>query len=269
MVDRPLLIDTHCHINFESFDANRDEIITNAAKAGVTRIIIPAVDIESSHQALALSQQYEAVFFAVGVHPTSTSDFDDVTLATIESLSHNEKVVAIGEIGLDYYWDKSPKHKQHEALKSQLELAKQRELPVIIHNREASDDVIEILEQWVTDLPDSLKERPGVLHSFSAPAEIAERALAAGFYLGFTGPVTFKNAEDLRRIARTVPIDRILVETDAPFLTPHPHRGKKPNKPEYIPFIADRLAGLHNITLEAMAEHTTANAIRLFQLPSE
>lgn len=269
MVDRPLLIDTHCHLNFESFDANRDEIISKAAKAGVTRIIIPAVDIESAHQALALSQQYEGVFFAVGVHPTSTSDFDDATLKAVETLSHEEKVLAIGEIGLDYYWDKSPKVKQREAFEAQLELAKQRELPVIIHNREASEDVMDILEQWVTDLPDSLKARPGVLHSFSAPSEIAERALAAGFYLGFTGPITFKNAEDLRRIARTIPIDRILVETDAPFLTPHPYRGKRPNKPEYIPFIADRLAGLHNMTLETMAQHTTENAIRLFQLPAE
>ncbi len=267
MADKPLLIDTHCHLNFDSYDANRDDIVVKAAKAGVTRIIIPAVDVESAHQALALSQQYEGIFFAAGVHPNSTADFDATTLETIASLSKEDKVVAIGEIGLDYYWDKSPKDKQHEALESQLELAKQRELPVIIHNREASDDVMDVLENWVKDLPDSLKERPGVLHSFSAPAEIAERALAAGFYLGFTGPITFKNAEDLRRIARSVPIDRLLVETDGPFLTPHPYRGKKPNKPEYIPFIADRLAGLHNMTLEQMAEHTTANAIRLFNLP--
>jgi len=267
MTDKALLIDTHCHLNFDSYDENRGEIVEKAASAGVTRIIIPAVDIETAHQALNLSQQYDGVYAAVGVHPNSTANFTDETLSAIETLSHREKVVAIGEIGLDYYWDKSSKDKQRESFEAQLELASQRKLPVIIHNREASDDVMDVLEQWAKDLPDSLKERPGVLHSFSAPAEIAERALAIGFYLGFTGPITFKNAEDLRRIARTVPIDRILVETDGPFLTPHPHRGKRPNKPEYIPFIADRLAGLHNMTLEEMAQHTTANAVRLFNLP--
>lgn len=267
MTDNPLLIDTHCHLNFDSYDANRDEIAAQAADVGVTRIIIPAVDIESAHQALDLSQQYEGIYAAVGVHPNSTANFSDDTLAEIETLSHREKVIAIGEIGLDYHWDKSPKAKQRSSFEAQLDLAKKRELPVIIHNREASEDVMDVLEQWVKDLPDNLKERPGVLHSFSAPAEIAERALAIRFYLGFTGPVTFKNAENLRRIARTVPIDRILVETDAPFLTPHPHRGKRPNKPEYIPFIADRLAALHHITLEEMAQHTTENAVRLFKLP--
>ncbi|GAB5489820.1 MAG: TatD family hydrolase [Phototrophicaceae bacterium] len=267
MPTKPTLIDTHCHLNFERYDADRDDIVQKAIDNGVTRIIIPAVDIESAEQALALSEQYEGVFVAVGVHPNSTADFDADDLAKIEALSHHEKVISIGEIGIDYHWDKSPKAKQRESFEAQLELASQRELPVIIHNREASEDVMDVLEQWVKNLPESLKERPGVLHSFSAPPEIAERALAIGFYLGFTGPITFKNAEDLRRVVRTVPLHRILVETDGPFLTPHPYRGKR-NKPEYIPLIADRLAGLHNLSLEDMARQTTENAIRLFNLPS-
>lgn len=266
MPEKPILIDTHCHLNFDSFDVDRAEIIKKAANNGVTRIIIPAVDIETTQEALKLSEEYGGIFAAVGVHPNSTTNFDSKTLEKIEAFSHHNKVLAIGEIGLDYHWDKSPKDKQRASFEAHLDLASQRELPVIIHNREASDDVMDVLEQWVKTIPASLEGRAGVLHSFSAPPEIAERALEIGFYLGFTGPITFKNADDLRRIARTVPLDRILVETDAPFLTPHPYRGKR-NTPEYIPIIADRLASLHNITLEEMASYTTQNAIRLFNLP--
>lgn len=183
----------------------------------------------------------------------------------IESMATQTKVVAIGEIGLDYHWDDSPKNKQFETFEAQLALAAKLELPVIIHNREASDDVIAILERWATDLPATLKERPGVMHSFSAPPEIAERALAIGFYLGFTGPVTYKNADELRRIAARMPIERMVVETDGPFLTPTPHRGKR-NEPAYIPLIIERLATLRQISVEAMGATTTANAVRLFGL---
>ncbi|MEL7236877.1 MAG: TatD family hydrolase, partial [Chloroflexota bacterium] len=187
-------------------------------------------------------------------------------LDEIRGLAAAEKVVSIGEIGLDYYWDKSPKEKQAAAFRAQLELAAELELPVIIHNREASEDVIPILEEWAKTLPDSLRERPGVLHSFSAPQKTAERAIAAGFYLGFTGPITFKKAEDLRHIAAQVPVGRILVETDGPFLTPHPHRGKR-NEPGYIPLMVDRLAALHQMSVEDMGRITTENAVRLFNLP--
>jgi TatD DNase family protein len=266
MSDKSLLIDTHCHLTFDRYDDDRQKIIEGAAQAGVTRIIIPSVDVENTPQILELAQSHEGIYASVGVHPNSTSHFDKETLVAIKQQSYEAKVVAVGEIGLDYYWDKSPKDKQKAAFEAQLELAAQRELPVIIHNREASEDVLDILEQWVKTLPDSLKERPGVLHSFSAPQEIAARALAIGFYLGFTGPITFKKAEDLRRVASNVPIDRILVETDGPFLTPEPYRGKR-NKPEFIPYIIDRLAGLKNMTVEELAKATTENAIRLFSLP--
>jgi TatD DNase family protein len=259
------MIDTHCHITFDSYNDDRQEIIEAAAQVGVTRIIIPSVDVESTPEIIALAQSHEGIFSCVGVHPNSTTHFDDESLSAIEKQSHEAKVVAVGEIGLDYYWDKSPKDKQIAAFEAQLELAAKRELPVIIHNREASEDVLDVLEQWVNNIPDSLKTRPGVLHSFSAPQDIADRALAIGFYLGFTGPITFKKADDLRRIAANVPIDRILVETDGPFLTPEPYRGKR-NKPEYIPYIVDRLAGLKAMTIEALAAATTANAIRLFKL---
>jgi TatD DNase family protein len=260
------VIDTHCHLNFDSYDADRDRVIERAAAAGVRRIINPAVDEESSSAAVDLAGRFSGVFAAVGVHPNSSADFSERDLDWIERLAHTPKVVAIGEIGLDYHWDKSPKAAQFRAFEAQLALAVRLEVPVIIHNRDASDDVIAILEAWTRDLPVSLGERPGVLHSFSAPESVAERAITAGFYLGFTGPITYKNADDLRHIAARVPLDRIVVETDGPFLTPTPHRGKR-NEPAYIPLIVERLAALRLISVEEMAKATTANAERLFRLP--
>lgn len=259
------MIDTHCHINFEAYDEDRPQVIERAAQAGVTRIINPGVDLESSRAGVVLAAQYDEIYAAVGVHPNSTAKWNESQFETFVAMAREPKVVAIGEIGLDYYWDKSPKQKQFTAFEAQLALASLLELPVIIHNREASDDIMEILEKWAADLPDSLKNRPGVLHSFSASAEIATRALKIGFYLGFTGPITYKNADDLRRIATNVPLDRILVETDGPFLTPMPFRGKR-NEPAYIPYMIERLATLKQISDGEMAQATTENAERLFKL---
>jgi TatD DNase family protein len=261
-----MLIDTHCHLNFEAYDADRDAVLARSAEARVTRVINPGIDRASSEAAVALAASYEGVYAAVGVHPNSTAGWDDNELAWIEGLAlANEKVVAVGEIGLDYYWDKSLPEVQAGAFRAQLGLAARLELPVIIHNREASADVLPVLEAWVTTLPGKLRDRPGVLHSFSAPQAYADRALEAGFYLGFTGPLTFKNAPELRQVAATVPLDRLLVETDGPFLTPHPHRGKR-NEPSYIPLIVDRLATVHGVPVDEMRRITTANAQRLFGL---
>jgi TatD DNase family protein len=202
---------------------------------------------------------------AVGIHPNSTANWDATVIDTLRTLARSsEKVVAIGEIGLDYYWDNSPKPVQAQAFEAQLALATELQLPVIIHNRDASEDIMPILERWVQTLPPALQARPGVLHSFSAPEAIAQRALDAGFYLGFTGPITYKKSDDLRHIAAAVPLDRIVVETDGPFLTPHPHRGKR-NEPAYIPLIVERLAALRQIPITEMGRITTENAERLFE----
>lgn len=263
-----LLIDTHCHLDFDAFDGIRDEVIREAFDAGVTRIVNPGTDLERSRAAVALADTYPGVVAAVGVHPGSTADFVPAMLDEVRALADHPKVVAIGEIGLDYHWDDSPRDVQRAAFEAQLALAAALSLPVIVHNRDASEDVIDVLAAWVSTLPPALRARPGVLHSFSAPQAIADRALDLGFYLGFTGPITFKNADDLRHVAARVPDDRILVETDAPFLTPHPYRGKRPNRPAYVRFVAERLAALRLVPEDTFAAQSTANAERLFALPS-
>ena len=254
-----VLVDTHCHLDFERFGSDREAVVQRAAEAGVMRIVVPAIDPGNWRPVIELAERYEGVYAAVGVHPNATAAWQDSWLGSLRDLAAHEKVVAIGEIGLDYYWDKSPKNVQHHALAAQLSLAAELDLPVIVHNRDSDVDVVRLLGES----PLAGRMEPGVLHSFSADWLTAEAALDMGFYLGFTGPVTFKKAEALRRLAVRVPLERLLVETDAPFLTPHPYRGKR-NEPAYVRFVAERLAALHSMPLAALAALTTANAERLF-----
>lgn len=259
-----MLIDTHCHLDFERFNEDRDAVVQRAADAGVTHIVVPALDLENCRTVLALADKYEGVFAAVGIHPNSSASWQDSWVGVLRDLARHPKVVAIGEIGLDYYWAKSPKAVQQRALGMQLELAAELKLPVIIHNRESSTDVIQLLGES----PLVGRTNPGVLHSFSGDWETAVSALDLGYYLGFTGPVTFKKADDLRDIAKRVPDDRILVETDAPFLTPHPYRGKR-NEPAYVAYVAERLAKERGGETAVFARQTTANARRLFSVIGE
>jgi TatD DNase family protein len=264
MVNKPVrsrLVDTHCHLDFHKFDEDRDAVVQRALEHGVTRIIVPALDLQNCEPVLQLTEQYVGVFAAVGIHPNSTAVLPENWLETIRNYAQHEKVVAVGEIGLDYYWDDSPKAVQHDALRRQLALAAELDLPVIIHNRESSEDVIRLL----ADSPLAGQERPGVLHSFSADWPTAQAALDMGFYLGFTGPVTFKKAEELREIVAKVPLTRILVETDAPYLTPHPHRGKR-NEPGYVRFVAEKIAEVRDMETAVFVAQSTANAERLFKI---
>ena len=236
-------------------------MIARAKAAGVTRMILPATDLQNSETILALSEKFDGLYAAVGIHPNSTADFRSRDLSKIYELAAHKNVVAIGEIGVDYHWDKSPKEKQHAAFAAQMEIAVFEKLPVIIHNREASEDIIKLMA--ASDLVG--RDNAGVMHSFSAEYETAKKALDMGFYLGFTGPVTYKNAQSLREIVAKVPLDRILVETDAPFLAPQTKRRKR-NEPAFVVEIVDRIAAIHGKTLDEIAEITTANAIRLFGL---
>jgi TatD DNase family protein len=254
-----MLIDTHCHLDFDRFDEDRKAVVQRAVDAGVERIVVPALDLENCTAVLSLTEQYEGVFAAVGVHPNSSADWREEWIDAIRSFAQHEKVIAIGEIGLDYYWDKSPKAVQHRALTSQLALAAELGLPVIIHNRESDGDVLRLLEQSALNG----RPGPGVLHSFSTTWETAEAALDMGFYLGFTGPVTYKKADELRDIAARVPFDRMLVETDAPFLAPQQYRGKR-NEPAYVAYVAEKIAEVRGLTTAEIAQQTTENARRLF-----
>jgi len=259
------LVDTHVHLNFDAYDADRADVMNRARAVGVTRFIIPGVDEETSRNAVRFASEFPGVVYgAVGWHPNSTVDFTPENLALVRELSSKPGIVAIGEIGLDYHWNKSPKAKQAEVFEAQLALASEVGLPVIIHNRESSADVIPMLERWAASLTGDLKTRPGVLHSVSAPFDLAMRAIEAGFYLGFTGPITYKNADDTRKIAAAVPLERIVVETDGPYLTPAPYRGQR-NESAYIPYIVERLAVVRGISEAEVEAATTTNAQRLFR----
>jgi TatD DNase family protein len=257
------LVDTHCHLDFNRFDSDRDEVIRRAAEAGVTCIVVPGVDLPSSRRAVELAEWYEMIYAAVGVHPNDASGFDDETLSALRETLAHPKVVAVGEIGLDYYRDRTPPDFQRRIFRQQLRLATEVGKPVIIHSRESTTDMLAILAEWQDGLNGPPAARPGVLHSFSATWQDAQAALELGFYLGFSGPITFEKADEMRLVAASAPADKILVETDAPFLTPHPHRGQR-NEPAYVRFVAEKLAEVRGKTLKEVALSTSENAAALF-----
>jgi TatD DNase family protein len=254
-----LLIDTHCHLDFGQFDEDLTTVIERARDHGISRIIVPAVDLPGCDRVIHLAESFEEVFAAVGVHPNSSENWQDAWLDQIRSMAGHPKVVAIGEIGLDYYRDHSPPDIQQKAFSAQLKLAAEVRLPVIIHNREASDDVLTFLKESASNN----NQIKGVLHSFSGDWQTAQTALEIGFYLGFTGPITFKSADTLRSVAKRVPLNRLLVETDAPFLAPQKYRGRR-NEPAYVSLVVEKLAELHDVTVAEMARITQYNAISLF-----
>ena len=258
-----MLIDSHCHLNFNAFDEDRAEVLTQAAEAGIVAIINPATNLEDSRQIVAMAGEIPNLYAAVGIHPNDTADFDDSSLKQLRELADHPKVVAIGEIGLDYYRDKVPHSIQQQAFEQQLTLAKEVAKPVIIHQRESAEDTMAVLRQWGAG-----QRHPGlVLHSFSGDMAMAEEAIKLGFYIGISGPVTFKNARGLPGIVASIPPERLLVETDAPFLSPHPFRGKR-NEPARVKLIAERMAGLQKLSLAKMSRHLTNNTISLFSLPN-
>ena len=263
--------DTHCHIDFEDYDADRAEVLERAKQANLCFLINPGIDLASSKAALSLSLEYPGfIFAAVGIHPNYISSMATEDLERLWDLAHTQAWVAIGEIGLDYYREYSEPAQQREAFLAQLDLAAQCELPVIIHNREASRDLVSILSDWQRGLPagSRLKRFPGVLHAYSGSLDEALELAELNFAFGLGGPVTYHNGAERRAVAAGLPLQKILLETDAPFLTPHPHRGKR-NEPAYIPLIAAEIAQLHERTPEEVGEITTQNAIRLFNLDSD
>lgn len=262
-----MLIDSHCHLDLAEFDEDRDAVMARAQEAGVATIVTIGIDPEHSRAAIALADRYPQVYATVGIHPTHCNGFEPELLAELRELAGQPKVVAIGEIGLDFYWDRTPIDVQKTAFRAQLDLAAELGLPVVIHDRDAHDALRAEIGAWVrARLPGTpLAARPfaGVLHSFSGDQAMAEEAYDWGFVLGISGPVTFKNARSLHTLVQRLRPDRLVIETDAPYLTPHPHRGKR-NEPAHVALVAAKLAELWDMPYAAVAAATTATARTLF-----
>ncbi len=252
-----MYIDTHTHLFLNNFDEDRDEVIKNAIDAGVKYMLVPGTDIETSKQAIKLAEKYSFIYATVGVHPHDTKDWDDTWIDELRELAKHEKVVAIGEIGLDYFYDFSPKAKQHKAFETQIQLALELELPIIIHNRDSNDDIMDFARKF--------KETPlkAQYHCFAGTVDNARELIEMGHYISFTGNITFKKADSVRKVLSKVSVENILLETDSPFLTPVPHRGKR-NEPKHIPLIAEVVAKTHHLRVEDVARTTSWNAYKLF-----
>ncbi|WP_337017569.1 TatD family hydrolase [Oceanobacillus massiliensis] len=252
-----MLFDTHVHLNAEQFAEDREETIKRAFDAGVNYMVVVGFDRETIPLALEIAEQNETIYAAVGWHPVDAIDMTEEDLAWIEELSNHPKVVAIGEMGLDYHWDKSPKDIQKEVLRKQIRLAKKVRMPIIIHNREATEDIIKILKE------EDAKEIGGVMHCYNDSVDFIQECLDMNFYISLGGPVTFKNAPLPKEVAKRVPLDRLLVETDAPFLAPHPNRGKR-NEPAYVKLVAEKIAELREMDVEEISGITTKNGLKFF-----
>jgi TatD DNase family protein len=256
------LTDTHCHLDFRNYEEDRAAVLNRAWEAGLERILVPGIDLQTSQAALELAEAHPQIYAAVGVHPNSATVWEAVSLDYLEQMTSHPKVAAIGEIGLDYYRDRAPRDLQKQVLRTQLDLAERVKLPVVIHTRNASLDDRTCMTETLQILAET--NVTGVLHSFSGNSSEAERTLELGFFIGITGPVTFKNAAELRQVVAEVPLERLLIETDGPFLTPHPYRGQR-NEPAYVRFVAEKISEVHKQPLEVVAETTSANAQRLFK----
>jgi TatD DNase family protein len=259
-----MLIDSHCHLDFPDFAAELDAVVARAAAAGVDRMVTISTRVKKHADILAIAERFPNVFCSVGTHPHHAHEELDVTADELIERARHAKVVAIGEAGLDYHYDFSPRAAQEQGFRAHIEAARATKLPLVIHSREADDDTANILEEEM-----GKGAFPAVLHCFTGGPDLARRAIKLGHYVSFTGILTFKNSGDLRAIAQELPIDRILVETDAPYLAPGKFRGKR-NEPAYVVETARVLADVRGVSLDEIARITTDNFFRLFaKVPRE
>ncbi|MBZ9522409.1 TatD family hydrolase [Bacillus safensis] len=254
-----MLFDTHAHLNAEQYNEDLEQVIERAKSEKVEKIVVVGFDRPTITRAMELIEEYDFIYAAIGWHPVDAIDMTDEDLAWIKDLSQHEKVVAIGEMGLDYYWDKSPKDVQKEVFRRQIALAKEVNLPIVIHNRDATEDVVTILKE------EGAAEVGGIMHCFTGSLETAKACMEMNFYISFGGPVTFKNAKKPKEVVKEIPSDKLLIETDCPYLTPVPFRGKR-NEPSYVKYIAEQIAELREISFEELAELTTINAKKVFRI---
>jgi TatD DNase family protein len=262
-----MLTDTHCHLNYHSFDNDLADVIARASAQGIARIMIPGIDLAACHKAIQIAESNESCFAAIGIHPNDADQWDVDTIETLRDLvTQSNKVKAIGEIGLDYYRDRVAPEQQKEAFSSQLQLARELSLPIIVHIRDSIIDTFTMLFQWQKHLENDHHPQaftPGILHAFPGTLKEAEMAIDHHFLIGVGGPVTFKNAKNRQEIVTALPLEAIVTETDAPFLAPHPHRGQR-NEPSYIASIAAKIAELKQLPSEFVEQQTAQNAERLF-----
>jgi TatD DNase family protein len=259
-----MLIDSHVHLDDPRFDPDRAEVFSRAQEAGIEAFVTIGCDLATSRAAVQLADQYPHVYATVGVHPHETRHIEDSWYEELGQLAKHPKVIAYGEIGLDYHYDHSPREIQKQRFREQIHLAKTLDLPVVIHTREAQEDTIHLLQQ------EEASAIGGVFHCFSGDDWLAKEALALDFYISFSGVITFQNAKPLREVVATIPLDRILVETDCPYLTPVPFRGKR-NEPAHVKFVAETIQEIHlhqgPLSYETVATTTVANTKRLFKIP--
>ena len=254
-----MLIDSHAHLDDRRFNRDRERLIQNFGKDELEMVINIGADLKSSVDSVKLAEEYDNIYAAVGIHPHSAKEIDESTMDILKSFAGREKVVAIGEIGLDYYYDNSPRDIQREWFKKQLDLAKEVDLPVVIHTRDAAQETFDILKEAQDG---SLR---GVLHCYSGSLEMALEYIKMGFYISIAGPVTFKNSKESKRVATGVPLDKLLIETDSPYLTPEPNRGKR-NEPAYVKYVAAEIAELRGISYEELVAATNRNTKELFNI---
>lgn len=255
------LIDTHAHLDNEMYDGDRQEVLNRCQAVGVTQVIHAAYDLASSRRAAALAREDRRIFAIAGIHPHEADEAPAGYLAQLAGLAREVKVVALGEMGLDYYRDLSPRDTQQRVFREQLALSRELVMPVVIHDRDAHGDILRIMQG------DGISPAGGVMHCFSGSWEMAQECMKMGFYISLAGPVTFKKAPRLHDIAWRMPLDRLVLETDAPYLTPEPYRGRR-NEPAYVIHTARRVAQLRNITLDELSAAVSDNARRLFNLPA-
>lgn len=251
------LIDTHTHINYLE-KITEEESVKNALENGVEKILVPSAEAKDLDEVVELTKKYPCVYGMLGIHPEEAPTWNDDILEKIKQYSKNEKIIAIGEIGLDYYWDKQHKDIQKDIFIKQVKLANELNLPMSVHDREAHKDTFDILKQYN-------KSSKVVMHCFSGSVEFARECIKEGWYIGIGGVVTFKSAYKMQEVAKLIPLDRLVLETDAPYLTPVPYRGKE-NQPAYVKYVAEEIAKLRGISIEEVAEATSSNAKLIFNL---
>lgn len=255
-----MFIDSHAHLDDDRFDDDREILIESLRANNIDLVFNIGADIKTSKASVELAKKYDHIYAVVGVHPHDAEDAEDNYLDILRELSLEEKVVAIGEIGLDFYYDNSPRDIQRKVFKEQLKLAKELNLPVVIHTRDASQETFDILKEAGKD--GSLR---GIMHCYSGSVEMAKEYIKLGFYISIAGPVTFKNSRVVKDVAKEIPLDKLLIETDCPYLSPEPHRGKR-NEPKFVKHTAEKIAEIRGISLEELAKATSENTKRIFNI---